>query len=388
MIQLFRKKYSKLKLSPGITALYSNIVIDQIGSSLVGLFMPIFLWEKFGNLKLVLIYYFLLYFLYAVTIFFGAKVMSRLGQKTSMILSIPFKVLFYGCLYYLSLGYPIIIFVALMLTTIEIRMNLFWVPYHTNFAQFTEKHNRGRVIAFLTSISSFVAVFIPIVSGWIISNYGFEVLFLIALILIAVSILPLFTVRATFEKFSFSFRKTWSSLVNRKYRRMVGSYFATGVENNVGAIIWPIFIFQIMEGDFLKVGVVSSLIVLGTIVLRLIVGNFTDQTNKRKLLRWGSGLYALGWFLKIFVATGFQIFIISIYHNFAAIVMRTPFNALIYEQAADSGHYVDEFTVIREMALNLGRAACAVGLLILVAVLGIHWTFILAAIASLFVNFL
>ena len=388
MNSFFKKVFSKTKLSPDITALYSNIVIDQIGEGLVGLFMPIFLWQTFGSINLVLLYYFCVYFLYAVLVFFGAKIMSRLGQKMSMILSIPFKILFFTGLYFLSVGYPVLIITFLMITIVEVRLMLFWVPYHTDFAGFTNKKSRGRVIGLLSALSSLVSILIPVFSGWLIKMYGFEVLFLIAIVLFVVSLLPLFLIKPTFEKFTFSFKETWRKLLGRQYRRMFLSYFADGMENMVGAIIWPIFIFQLLKGDFLAVGAISSLIVLFTVSAQLIMGQFTDKFDKKKLMRWGSGLYAIGWFLKIFVSTGFEIFLASTYHNFAAIVMRTPFDALIYEKAADAGHYVDELTVLREMALNLGRAFCVILLFIFLSFFGLQWTFILAGVASLFVNIL
>ncbi len=388
MVKAFQQKFDKSDLSSGITALYSNIVIDQIGSGLVGIFMPVFLWQIFGKLEWVLVYYFCLYFLYLIFMFWGAKVMSVLGQKTSMILSIPFKVLFYASLYYLSLGYPVLIFVILMLICIELRMQLFWIPYHTDFAKFTNKKSRGQVISFFSSISSIVSIFIPFFAGWVIDKHGFETLFLLALVLIATSIVPLFMVRPTYEKFTYSFKKTWHKLFSKSYRRIFGSYLADGVENSIGVIIWPIFIFQLLEGDFLAVGAVSSAIVLVTVVVRMLMGKLTDKYNKKKLLKIGSYLYALGWFVKIFVATGFQIFIASTYHNFAGIVMRTPFSALIYEKAADAGHYVDEQSVLREMSLNMGRSIGIILLLVLVSFVGLQWTFVLAAVASLFINLL
>lgn len=388
MANLFAKLSLKAKLSPGIAALYSNIIIDQIGSGLIGLFLPIFLWEKFGSLNAVLLYYLVIYGAYILLVVAGAKMMSVLGQKLSMILSVPFKVVFYGCLYYLSLNYPALSLAILMIAACELHMMLFWIPYHTDFAKFTNKKSRGRVIGFLSALSGLVSVFIPIFAGWVIFRYNFSVLYLIALVLIATSVLPLFLVKPTNEKFTFSFGETWKRLFSKKYRRLFGCYFADGVESLVGAIIWPIFIFQLLDGNFLAVGAVSSLVILFTIVIQLLMGSFTDRFNKRKLMHLGSVFYALGWFFKIFVGTGFQIFIVSAYHNFAAIVLRTPFDALIYEKAADAGHYVDELSVLREIALNLGRVICLLVLFLLVNFIGLPATFVLAAVASLFVNLL
>jgi len=161
---------------------------------------------------------------------------------------------------------------------------------------------------------------------------------------------------------------------------------ADGAENVIGVVIWPIFIFGLLEGDYQAVGLVSSLIVLSSILIHLIIGSYTDKFNKKKLLQYGTVLYSIGWLGKIFVQTGFQIFIASTYHSFAAIAMRTPYDTLMYEKAADAGHYVDEYSVLREMALNLGRIFMILIILILFNYFNFQYTFIFAAIAALFMN--
>ncbi len=68
--------------------------------------------------------------------------------------------------------------------------------------------------------------------------------------------------------------------------------------------------------------------------------------------------------------------------------MRTPFDAMIYEKAADEGHYVDEFTVIREMAINFGRSLMLLLVIIFSLFTDIQITFILGAIAAVSFNLL
>ena len=62
---------------------------------------------------------------------------------------------------------------------------------------------------------------------------------------------------------------------------------------------------------------------------------------------------------------------------------RTPFNTLYYEIAADQGHFVDEYTVIHEMAVHLGIVIMLFFILGLTSIVSFQWTFILAAFASL-----
>lgn len=154
----------------------------------------------------------------------------------------------------------------------------------------------------------------------------------------------------------------------------------------VGIAIWPIFIWQLLDQKYIAVGFISALIVLATVIIRLIVGNLSDRYDKKKVMVWGTVLYSIGWFIKVFVQTGYQIFFASTFHNFSSIVMHTPLDTLTYERAADQGHYIDEYTVLKELALNFGRAATCLILIFLVATFGLTAAFIFAAVVSLFVN--
>ena len=88
----------------------------------------------------------------------------------------------------------------------------------------------------------------------------------------------------------------------------------------------------------------------------------------------------------MFIETGFQIFVASTYHSFAGIIRGIPFSAFMYEEMADQGHYIDEYTVLREAAISFGRVFMLVACFILLCFVGLPWTFLLAAIASLFIR--
>ena len=90
----------------------------------------------------------------------------------------------------------------------------------------------------------------------------------------------------------------------------------------------------------------------------------------------------------VFVLTGFHIFIAGTYHLFARIFKDTPFDTLNYEILADQGHFVDEYTVIKEIAVQMGKVLMLVFAIIIASYFGLNWTFALAALASLFVNML
>ena len=133
-------------------------------------------------------------------------------------------------------------------------------------------------------------------------------------------------------------------------------------------------------------GAISTFIIGVTIIVQLSIGSYIDGKGKRKMLQLGSVLYSAGWFIKIFVVTGFHIFAAGIYHNIVKMFTQTPFDTLVYEMAADQGHYIDEFTALRELAINTGKVLMLAVALGISLFFSIEITFIFAAVSSLLLN--
>ncbi len=375
------------QFSAGMVSLYSNRLIIQFGAGLIGLFLPIFLYESFGNDPTVLLWYFMINFGLTVFLFVpGAKLMNKIGLKWMMILAVLSYGLCHGFYAFFDNFENVWLFLGIALTLNNIWRMLYWTPFHTEFAEFTDRRHRGRTIGFLSSISSLVSIAVPFVAGFIIVKFGYDSLFLASGAIILASVLPLFFSQHVTEEYSFGYFETFRKLFDKEHRHMFLAYMADGAQSMVGYLIWPIFIFEVLDGNYLEVGFISTLIVLVSVVIRLVMGDLADHKSKKKLLKIGTGIYAIGWIIKAFVTTAFTIFIASTFHNFALIMMRTPFDALMYEKAADAGHYVDEYTVLRDMAITIGRVVMIAALLILLGFVTLPWAFFLAAIAALFIN--
>jgi len=116
--------------------------------------------------------------------------------------------------------------------------------------------------------------------------------------------------------------------------------------------------------------------------------NIHESSPLNSSSKIGSIFSAFGWIIKIFVGTGFQIFVAGTYHNIMNIFIREPFETLTYEMASDQGHFVDEFTVLREIAINLGRTITMILAILIAGLYSIEGTFILGAVAVLLLNLL
>jgi YQGE family putative transporter len=264
----------------------------------------------------------------------------------------------------------------------------FWLPYHVDMAEYTDKKNRGKEMSLMWSTRTIIDIVIPILSGFIIFKFGFSRIFFAAIFIYLLAIVPYMALPDKEEKYSWGIRKTFREFFSKKMRTLVLANMANGAENSVGVVIWPIFIWKVLEGNYFELGAISSLIVLMTVILQLFAGRYADIFNKRKLLEMGSLFYAFGWLAKIFVLTAGQIFVVGTYHSFALILKDTPFETLNYEILADQGHLVDEYTVVKEMAIHAGKVSILFFAIAIAFSCGLQWTFVLAAIATLLVNIL
>ncbi|MCK4554794.1 hypothetical protein KAU19_07640, partial [Candidatus Parcubacteria bacterium] len=251
-----------------------------------------------------------------------------------------------------------------------------------------DKRNRGKSVSLIWATRSFLSVVMPIAAGFLITKFGFNIVFVIAIILYLSAGIPFLALPRTKERFSWGIFETWKKYFSKENRKLVLANMANGAETSVGLIIWPIFIWQLFNGNYMEVGAISSLIIFVAIILQLAAGKYTDLFDKRKMLHWGTALYAIGWLGKIFVLTASQIFIVGAYHVFTKIFKDTPFDTLNYEMMADRGHYVDEYTVLKEIAVQFGKILMLIFAIIVALNFGLNWTFALAAIASLFINIL
>lgn len=385
----FKKHYFKGRLPNGFSSLYTAKTLNFTASGLLGIFLPIFLYDFFDlNFQFVMLWYLAGVSLYTVTIAYGVQFLDRFGFRRSLQVSAALGALYYMLFCFLDKESSFYL-IPLTIITLTLWRMTYWLPYHVKFTQLTEKKNRGKQLSLMLATSSLLGVCAPIIAGTIITYLDFKVLFIIAVVLFLASGVPYITIPRTREKYTWSYMETWKQFFSKKNRTVIVPLIAMGAENVVGLIVWPIFIFEILEGDYFEVGAVSTLIIGVTIIVQLGAGKYLDENiRKRDMLKLGSIMYSLGWILKIFVATAFHIFTIGIYHNIMKVFTRTPFDTLVYEIAADQGHYVDEFTAIKEIAIGVGKMLM-LGVAILISLYAsIVWTFVFAALASLFFNIL
>lgn len=366
----------------------SKRLIHGAATAILGIFVPIFLYETSGEVFYIVgVYYALLSLFYTIFLVPGMYVTNRLGFSHTLVLGGIFSVILYSLMYFITEENIWYILGPLAVVIVGFRV-FHWVPFHVDFTLFTKDGERGRQVSLSFATIAFMGVIGPILAGFIIAHSGYDALFATAVVLLIISTISYAFVPETDTKFEWGVKETWQKLFSKDMRPVVIGEFANGAEVVVNTIVWPIFLYQVLNGDVFEIGAVSTIVVGSTIIIQLFLGNHLDKKSdsKQKTLKIGSSLYAIGWILKIFVLSAAHVFFVGLYHNIVKIFTKTPFSAILYDMSADQGKYVDEFTVLREMSSHLGKFSSLILISILSIYINLGWTFLIAAVASIALN--
>lgn len=394
-------KYLRKSLTANFKMIYLSRVTLNSGAQLMGLFLPIFLFQFFGlKLYWVLIYYLVNDLLFFTLMALGCSYfINRHGIKKSLQISVIF-----GALHYLSfffIDYFLLENVSIFslsniwwLLPTNFFLLLFrlshWIPYHTCMANLTEQNIRRSQFSLLEASVLSAGAIMPFIAGIILNYFSYSYLFIVVLLVYLFSIVFFSKLPNIKEKFAWGYKKTWQMLFSKKIVKYnLLAYVGEGAENAVRIVIWPIFIWQILEGNYFQVGSISAIIIIVTIILQILLGNIIDNAKDKNFwLKYSSIFLAIAWMLKASIANIFHIFIFSTFYNIINIFNKTSLLPTHYDIAADQGHFSDEYNLIREKGLMIGRIIIYLSSFLILTYFPINYIFYLTGFFTLLFVFL
>jgi len=367
-----------------LSELYISHTIRRFAITMICIFEPVYLFLYFNkSFSAVLFYFAGIALLYGLFVPFGAKMMAKLGLKKAMLWSIPFIFLYYVVLWQIKLA-PLLFIAAILLKFVYALF--YWPAYHTDVARFSKKEFRGEQLSASMLVYNLASVAAPFIGGVIIFELGFSILFIIVLLLLLVSTIPLFFTEEIHEIYHDSYEKAFKQIFTKKFRNEALAFASYGFNAGVDMFIWPIFMF-VLAINYESMGLITSGALFFSLIFALYIGKITDRLSRERLLKFGSILAAIAWFIKVFIKTPWDAFLAHTIYRFAFTSASIPFRAIMYDKASEDRIFLDRFIVFREMSHNLGRAAIFLILAVIflfVSLPKIYLIFLLAAIFSLF----
>ncbi len=248
---------------------------------------------------------------------------------------------------------------------------LYWIPYTlevTPPVRGWRHFGREAIIAIAPLIGGIALAYSPV------SSVG--ILFIAGILMLLAS-LPLMHIAEVYEGYSWGYRQTFQELVAPENRRILMHGILDGVTGASLLFLWPLAVFEILGRSYAVLGAVLTATFLITVILRRFVRELLKRANLHQSKLLHVVFLVSPWLLRTVVASPLGIILVDSYFYTTA-PARQGVDPYAFEQSADGGTYLDEFTALKEMGQALGR----VGICLIAATVAYTVSFPIAFIAA------
>jgi len=352
--------YFRKHLPKQLEELYLTSAITDFSSAALAIFEPIYLWSLGYRIREIMVYYLILYVVDFFLLPLGGKFVARFGHERSILISTGWMVGYYVALINIPNAASLFCVAPLLFA---LQKAFYWPAYHVDFMRFSAKEERGAEYSGVAALSTIMYTIGPIAGGAVVKFFGFDALFVIGIVSILLSSIPLFVTKSPLKREEFSY---WKSLVlpfRRRYQRTTVAYLSLGHEL-ILMTVWPIFIL-LSFGDLFDVGLLVGLSALVTALATLAIGKWTDRKPKGDVLRFGGIGNLAVWLLRMVSRIPPMVLVMEwigrIFYNSSVVSMT----AITYDRAHE-----DDYSwhgVLYEQGFAIAKSLMALAVFILAA---------------------
>ena len=326
--------------------MYVSISIRSFALALIGVFIPIYFYTKGYSLTAIFLFYIIQSLSHITFSIPLCKNFIKIRDKALNAFFCSILNSFFFLLYSLDTFnwyLPVLSIFAGLSTA------LFWIPYHIDFAKFTDRKNRCKQIGFSGIVASLFSIAGPILGAVLLTLVGFKMLFITVSALLFVSIIPLFFSEEVHEPVGCSLRGFFEG----QKAKDVLSFLGHGIENKMSGIVLLLFVFIFIFGEkYTSLGIVSSLATGVAFISTLFIGKFSDM-RRTAVLKTGSVFNSIVWIARSFIVTPMQVFVTDAFYGMSNMTMHIPFDAKNYDKV-DKKNGVAKVILEREIYHHVG----------------------------------
>jgi hypothetical protein len=173
--------------------------------------------------------------------------------------------------------------------------------------------------------------------------------------LAAISIIPVFLIADTRERFSWRYFYTYKQLVRRKNHGLVVQALLEGLQGAALFLVWPLAIFLILGWSYFVLGLVFTITLLTILLTRRVYAWLAHTFGIENSSIVHTVLVMSGWVGRLAAGTPIGIIIADSYSYATQPERGTRADPFTFEHMSDRGAFVDEYTALKEIGLALGR---------------------------------
>lgn len=352
--EVYHLKYTKKVLKDNqLHELYIAMMLKTLGLSLIGIFVPIYLYQLGHSLETIALFYFALFGIRTVTDNFAAWLTGYFGPKHMMILSHIFLVITLSLLLTLeTTNWPLLLIAFLD----ALATGFFFVSYHIEFSKLQTADRAGSQLGTMYKVGKFASAVGPLIGGAVATFASVQVVIVMALVLIMASAIPLGLSPEPVRKRQ---HVTWKGFPWRETKWDMISNMGLSFDQMACMLVWPLYIsiYIFSENIYLSVGLITS-VGLGLSVLGATwFGKVIDRGDGRKLLNLGILTGSASHLVRPLINTAGSVFAFNLVNDSFSTAIRMPYTKGMYIAASSYEGYRDAYISVIMTSSNLIRSS-------------------------------
>lgn len=336
-----------------LSELYASTMLRSLGLSLVGIFVPIYLYKLGYELPVIFLFMASVFMARMICDVISGYLVAWQGPKHVILGSNILQILTLALLLTLpQYHWPLWLIAALW----GFSISMFFIAYHVDFSKIMHLGSGGKELGFMTIMERVGAALGPVVGGVIATLFGAEYTIMAAIVLFIGGVIPLFlSAEPTAVNQKISFR----GLPIARLHRDLLSFATLGAENTISISVWPLFaaVTILTVNTYANIGLVTSLGVVAAILTAQFIGRAVDRKKGGVLLAWGVVANSIVHAIRP-LAQGFSgVLMINIANEAVSTSYKLPYTKGMYSRADDLPGFRIAYLVTMEIFADLGKAS-------------------------------
>ncbi|MFO0882140.1 MAG: hypothetical protein U0491_01705 [Candidatus Saccharimonadales bacterium] len=334
-----------------LSELYATQLLRSLSISLVGLFVPIYLYKSGFSIAAICGMFFVWTLIRPLWSWLGAKLIGWYGPKHTMAIAVFVQIAYLTLILTINeLHWPL----WLVGVVGSFCYGVYLMAFEVDFSKIKHSEHGGKELGYMQMFERLGAVLGPVVGGLIATFIDPRFTIAIAIFVLCASLVPIFLSAEPVRQHQVVIVKGFPW---RRHRRDIFVSSAFALENVVSITVWPLFlgVFVITANTYAALGLLTAISTAVAFLAIFAIGKLIDDNHGKLLLNIGAYANAVLHIARIFVVTPIQALFVNLINEPLTAMYRMPFLKGRYD-AADSvpGYRITYFMLI-DMFLTVGN---------------------------------
>ncbi len=224
----------------------------------------------------------------------------------------------------------------------------YWLPFHSYYAIAGDNSSRGKQVATMIGFITILQMTAPLIGGILITKLGFLSLYIAAMIIMLLSIFPLFFARDIKPGKPIHFKNAIKTIDKRGMVLQAGAGILS-----IHSFVWTIVLYYLVR-NYVTFGGLVTFELFITVALAILLGYLIDKGNGKRIISIGliiTGIVIIS--RAFFITTMPSIIIIDIILAFGTMFYSSSFEVGLYNIAKQSENTL-WFNFFGELGWDIG----------------------------------